>query len=128
MVPSQAGRASARSGAQDATKRLPQGRRFVAKSEKEGGADRRREDSAVALGEQLEPQRIQFDEARGILLVIGAGIILEGDVAFAVQAVRRFARAVPGSAGACDRSCGRRTDRWHSAIARTGRRSHRAFG
>src|SRR3546814_8800859 len=47
--------------------------------------------STIAPRAQLHAQSIELDEARRILLVIGAGVILEGHVAFAVQAVGRLA-------------------------------------
>src|SRR3546814_15456365 len=41
--------------------------------------------------EQFQAQSVELDEARRILLVIGAGVVLEGDMALAVEAERRLA-------------------------------------
>src|SRR3546814_13779839 len=60
--------------------------------------------STIAPREQLQAQSIELDEARRILLVIGAGVILEGHVAFAVQAVRRLAAEI-GRASCRERVC-----------------------
>jgi hypothetical protein len=44
-------------------------------------------DSPIALGQQPQTQRVEFDETFGVLLVIGAGVVLEGDVALGIEAV-----------------------------------------
>ena len=44
---------------------------------------------AVAGPEQAQAQRVELDEARGVLLVVGAGVLLEGDVALGVERLRR---------------------------------------
>src|SRR3546814_3291138 len=41
--------------------------------------------------EQFQAQSVELDEARRNLLVIGAGVVLEGDMALAVEAERRLA-------------------------------------
>src|SRR6056297_2244771 len=44
----------------------------------------------LAARQQPQPQRIQPDEALGILLVVGAGIVLEGDMRLGIEALRRL--------------------------------------
>ncbi len=41
----------------------------------------------VALGQQAEAQRVELDEAFGILLVVGTGIVLEGHMRFGIERV-----------------------------------------
>src|SRR6185369_83598 len=54
--------------------------------------------SAVPLGQQPQPERVELDESRRILLVVGAGVVLDGDVAFRVQRVGTLAPDHAGEA------------------------------
>src|SRR3546814_7811722 len=52
---------------------------------------RGRASAPAALVEEAQAQGVQFDEAFGIALVVGAGVVLEGHHFFAVEALRRLA-------------------------------------
>src|SRR5580698_219372 len=45
---------------------------------------------ALAHRQCAQPQRIELDEALGVLLVIGALVVLECDQAFAIERIRRL--------------------------------------
>ena len=45
----------------------------------------------VAPRQQPQPQRVELDEALGVVLVVGAGIVLEGDDLLGIEAVGRLA-------------------------------------
>src|SRR5262249_25641558 len=51
---------------------------------------KRRWSASLAL-EQAQAERVELDEALGVALVVGAGVLLEGDVREAVEGVRRLA-------------------------------------
>ena len=51
----------------------------------------RRSLASVALGKQAQAQRVELDEALRVLLVVGASIVLERDVPFRVERIRRLA-------------------------------------
>src|SRR5260370_1449780 len=42
---------------------------------------------AIALGERPQPQRVELDEAAGVVVVVGDGAFLEGDEVLVVERI-----------------------------------------
>ena len=53
---------------------------------------------AIAHGDQFQAQGVQFDKACGILLVVGAGVVFEGDMRLGIQRMIGPARDRAGEA------------------------------